>query len=635
MGTSTKKCPLCNRKLAPVNGIPTCPDCGYKEPQGSGATASYSQREEPAKEKKAAVSGKAVVGAIGSVTAAIVVGVILTFVKRGLLDAMNSAADTIGSKWLGESSETPEARVSEENSGPEESRPRLNDIKAYQLPRSVFLAALVEELFQKPVNQVSYEEISSIVYLEAWYPEDSDVMQVNVMLADGTEQGYLMSDYDIDTADLNCLEGLQYLFLDDESISYGTDWHNLKQLQVLSCDASMRDLTGYMDVSQLVWLYTGDTFAMSDLSVLSEFTSLEHLELDVGLLNSIAGISQAASLRELYLMDADRVSDFSELYEMQELVALGIESKGLKDIGFVSSMDNLQRLELKGTEIRSISALSDCADTLVSLILDDNYQIADLSPVMECVGLEELQLWVDYQFDVLMEAPDFSAMTGLKSLSIENYDRFTNLALLTGLEELTIEGVGSGDGKPLESLTNLRTLRLIDMSVYEGFIDSVARLENLEYLSLEDSFIWSDISPVFGMPSLQQLDMEDAECGLRQELLTVNDSLLSLNLVHTDFDRLLPDGRWNYGDEEEIPVQEVLDAMAPCMPNLRWLYVPAQDLENLNFTDHLTQLAWLDMRDNYITDLTPLTKLETLTVLLCEDNPIRSTEGLEDVLIFQ
>ena len=175
------------------------------------------------------------------------------------------------------------------------------------------------------------------------------------------------------------------------------------------------------------------------------------------------------------------------------------------------SMNQLQCLELKDTDIRSIEVLADCADTLTVLRLDDNYQIDDISPVMLCTGLEELQLWVDYRFDVPMEIPDFSGMTNLRRLSVENYDKLGNLALLTGLEELTLEGSGTGDGEPLKALKNLKRLNLIDMSLFEGFMDSVASLESLESLNLEDSFVWSDMSPVFGLPALQELTMKDAE----------------------------------------------------------------------------------------------------------------------------
>ncbi len=654
---STKKCPLCNRKLVAVNGVPTCPDCGYRDPQsgsaaytqqntppgtGSGASTTYTRQEEPKKGKKSNTPVKAIVGVCGSVVLAVVVGVVISFVKRGLYDAMDSAADNIADRWAGESEAEPkpvteaEPETTPGSENPEGGKPQMSDKGvAYRIPQSEFLVALVEELFQKPVNQVSYEEINSIVYLETWNPEGTDAMQVSVMLADGTEEGYLISDYFVDTTDFKCLTGLQYLILDEGSISYGTDWHNLTQLQVLSCDTSMDDLTDYMDVSQLVWLSTRETFGMSGLSVLSKYTNLEHLELEAGLLGSIAGISQAPALRELYITEGDRITDFSELYQMTGLEVLSIESHGLKDIGFVSGMNQLQCLELKDTDIRSIEVLADCADTLTVLRLDDNYQIDDISPVMLCTGLEELQLWVDYRFDVPMEIPDFSGMTNLRRLSVENYDKWGNLALLTGLEELTLEGSGTGDGEPLKALKNLKRLNLIDMSLFEGFMDSVASLESLESLNLEDSFVWSDMSPVFGLPALQELTMKDAECGLMPEKLTACNSLVFLDLSDTTFDRLLADGSWNYGDEEEIPVQEVLEAMAPCMPNLNWLYAPKQELDNLEFAKNLTQLTWLDIQDNYIVSLEPLIGLGQLRVLLCEDNPIQNTDGLEHVIIFR
>lgn len=653
---STKKCPLCNRKLVAVNGVPTCPDCGYRDPQGgsaaytqqntppgtgSGSSTAYTRQEEPEKGKKSNTPVKAIVGVCGSVALAVVVGVVITFVKRGLYDVMDSAADNIADRWEASEAEPKPVTeaVPETASGSEEregGKPQMSDKGvAYRIPQSEFLVALVEELFQKPVGQVSYEEINSIVYLETWNPEGTDAMQVSVMLADGTEEGYLISDYYVDTTDFKCLTGLQYLFLDEGSVSYGTDWHNLTQLQVLSCDTSMEDLTDYMDVSQLVWLSTRETFGMSGLSVLSEYTNLEHLELEAGLLGSIAGISQAPALRELYITEGDRITDFSELYQMTGLEVLSIESQGLKDIGFVSAMDHLNYLELRETDIRSIDALADCADTLTVLRLDDNYQIGDISPVMLCTGLEELQLWVDYRFDVPMEIPDFSAMTNLKRLSVENYDKLGNLALLTGLEELTLESSGTGDGEPLKALTNLKRLNLIDMSLYEGFIDCVASLEGLESVNLEDSFVWSDISPLFGMPALQELNLRDAECGLMPEKLTVSDSLVFLDLTDTVFDGLLADGSWNYGDEEEFAMQDVLEVMAPCMPNLSWLYAPKQELDSLEFAKNLTQLTWLDVRDNYIVSLSPLTGLGQFRVLLCEDNPIQNTDGLEHVIIFR
>ncbi|MCM1025439.1 MAG: hypothetical protein NC432_03335 [Roseburia sp.] len=676
MSTERKKCPLCNKRLVEVNGIPTCPDCGYRDPQGSrgttdgqtaggqgwqsggqqsaggwqttgsgqtgGQQAAAGGRttgtQKASGEKKPVSTAKAALAATGSVLAAVAVGVVVSLGKRGMSDALDHAANALESRWndrseasSAESAGSLEGKpiVGNEGSSGQEETPSV-----FRLPQSGFLISLTEEIFQKPVSQISAAELNSIIYLDLYNQDDTDVVGTTVMLADGTELSYLFSGDDIDTADFNCLAGLQYLFLETGSVSYNTDWHDLKQLHTLACDASLRDLTQKMDVSQLVWLYTEDTFGMFDLSILSEFTALEYLELEAGTLGDISGISSAPSLRELYILGGDRISDFAELYQMTGLEALSIESSGLKDIGFIEGMDQLYLLELKGTQIRNIDAVRECADTLTVLRLDDNYQVEDISPVLACTGLEELQLWVDYQFDVPMEVPDFSAMTGLRSLEIEGYDRFTNLPLLTGLENLVIECPGSGDGEALRQMAGLKTLWLKDMSVYKELLDCVASLDGLEYLSLEDSFIWCDISPVFNMPSLQGLDLTDAEFGLSPEKVTGSGSLVSLDLDGAEADVLLADGSWNYGDEALIPIQEMLDAIAPCLPNLRWLYVPGQELDSLEFARNLSQLAWLDITNNYVTDLTPLTGLEELTVLLCEDNPIRSKDGLEHVLIY-
>lgn len=655
MGAKRGKCPLCNRKLAEVNGVLTCPDCGYRDPQTAGAAygdcgAGYTACGEPekGKEKTKARGGRRPTGkfwaTFGSVCAAVAVGIGLSFAKRGLADALVAAVDAIADRQEtaestqggGGADSGRDGASGSRKDGEQSSSASGGKVQTYRVPESEFLIMLLEELFGRPVGQISYEEMCSIIYLDVYELDETDVLAVDVAFADESSASYLLDDVYVDTADFACLEGLQYLYLETGSMGHDTDWHSLKDLWALSCDASLEDLAGYMDVSQLMYLETEDTFFMNDLSVLEKYTSLEYLKLDADTLSSIAGVSRAASLKGLYIEDGDRISDFSELYDMPWLEELSIESRGLKDIGFVSGMENLQYLALKGTEVRTLDALADCADTLTALCLDENDFVEDISPVFSCTGLERLELWAEYQFDVPMEAPDLSAMTNLTSLTIHNYDKFANLALLTGLTELTIECPGSGDGEPLKQLTNLKTLNLQDMSVYDTFMDGVASLENLEVLNLEDCFIWSDISPVFGLPNLQELNLEWTECGLSREKLTVSESLRGLNLSHTTFDAMAADGSWDYGYyDTALSMQEALEALAPCMPGMERLYVPGQELENLGFAENLPNLLLLDVSDNYITDLSPLMGLERLVVVMCEDNPVRGTEGLEDVFILQ
>lgn len=649
MGEKNKKCPMCTKKMVARNGIPTCPDCGYRDPRSAMAAQStqYSSDNrpntlgDPSKPPKSGLIPKrGILAAVGSFAVVVAIGLALTFARSELRDTWNNFIDKIAagkednfSRWekanSGDNRKTEEEKTG--SSEADEEKP------SYRLPESDFLITLLERVYEKPIDEVSYEEICGIVCLDFYYLDGTNkgVQALDVGLSDGNWKRYLLEEPNIDTGDLACLEGLEELYLLE---GYGrtdirTDWHNLKRLQFLSCGATMEELTKYMDVSQLVYLETKSAIGMRDLSVASAYTSLDCLILDSWTLSDIKGISQAPQLKALYIKSGDRISDFSELYNMPQLEQLSIRSAGLKDIGFVSGMDNLQYLELENTKLRDIGALADCADTLTCLYLTDDYEIEDISPVLACTGLEELQLWVGSSLE---EMPDFSAMENLWFLSISGYENFDNLASLSGLTELTLNRAHPGEnGLPLADLPNLRTLNMINTSLYGSTVEElVSGLDQLEVLNLKDSFLWSDISPVFGLAALKELNLEKVTCGLMPERLTVCENLTSLNMTKTVFRSLTEEGKWDYkNDDTKLSAQDVLDAMAPCMPMLQTLYAPRQELDDLSFAANLPELWMLDVTGNYIRDLSPLTELEWLNVLQCSDNPVRNKDGLEDVLI--
>lgn len=647
MGEKNKKCPMCSRKLVDRNGIPTCPDCGYRDPQRGSTAAQYSGDSrpnisgEPSKPSKGVLIPKRrILAVVGSFIAAVAIGLVLTFARNQLWDAFNNFIDTItngkedGSSGEEKANSGGDRKKEEEKTGSSEADEQK---PSYRCPESDFLIALLERVFQKPIDEVSYEEICSIVCLQFYYPDEKDhsIQVLDVGLADGDWKSYLLDEPNIDTGDFACLEGLEELFLLEGHGHAGIrpDWHSLKRLQYLDCGISMEELTKCMDVSQLVYLKTWETFGMKDLSAASAYTNLECLVLDSHMLSDIKGISQASKLIALYILSGDGISDFSELDKMPQLGQLGIRSAGLKDIGFVSRMDDLQYLELENTKVRDISALADCADTLTALYLTDDYQIEDISPVLACTGLEELQLWVGSS---LGEMPDFSALKDLWFLSVEGYENFDNLASLTGLTELTLSRAYPGEnGLPLAELPNLRTLNLINTSLYGSTVEElVSGLDQLEVLNLKDSFMWSDISPVFGLPNLVELNLEGVTCGLMPDRLTVCKNLTSLNLTKTVFRSLTEEGEWDYkNDDTKLSAQEVLNVMAPCMPMLNTLYAPGQKLDDLSFAAKLPELWMLDVTNNNISDLSPLTKLIWLNVLRCGGNPVQNTDGLEGVLI--
>lgn len=642
MGEKKKKCPMCSRKLVDRNGIPTCPDCGYRDPQYNSVSSSNVPGGTPKTPKSILIPKRSILATVVAFLVAGVIGLVATFAQKELWDAANNFVDEITAGKEEEPSRAEKVHSSGGSKKQEEETVSSEEEEkqpSYRRPESDFLISLLERVFDKPIDEVSYEEICSIVCLDFYYLDGTSqsVQALDVWLSDGNWKSYLLDEPKIDAGDFACLENLEELYLPQ---GYGhtnirTDWHNLKRLQFLSCDATLEELTKYMDVSQLVYLEIKGAVSMRDLAAASAYTNLDCLILDTQTLTDLKGISEAPKLKALYIQSGDRISDFSELYNMPQLEQLSIHSSGLQDIGFVSGMDHLQYLELKDTGIKDISALADCADTLTQLYLIYDYEIEDISPVLACSSLETLQLWVNYS---LGELPDFSAMKNLQSLSITGYEYFDNLSSLTGLTELTLNGVYSREnGLSHIKLPNLKKLNLINTSLYYSTVEElVSGLEQLEVLNLKDSFLWSDISPVFELPNLVELNLEGVQCGLMPERLTVCENLTTLNMTRTVFRPMTEEGEWyyNYGfDDVKLSTQEVLNAMAPCMPMLDTLYAPRQELDDLSFTANLPQLWMLDVTGNKISDLSPLLELEWLRILRCGNNPVQSQDGLENVLM--
>ncbi len=630
MNQDRDRCPLCNRKLVIMAGAPTCPDCGYRNPYGNsqqpqqGQTGSQWSIQSTAQKDKSGLVIGVVLGIIVFLTALAAVAL------AGGVYMYHAYEESMEIAEAGSGGSRNRKQGSTENS--DTSAGKQTDYR----PESEMLIELVELIFDKDVDQVTEDELNSIVYLDFYEPGEGDIIAVDYELADGTSATCFPENQSLDTADLKCFSGLQWMMM-DEDLDWGTDWSNLTNLVGLCCGSSLSEIAGVMDVSQLVWVQAESSLMSSGNTKIGDFKNLEYLKLDAEYMESLEGISGLQSLTELVLTDAERIDDFEELYDMPQLETLYIESKGLRDIGFVREMENLTQLGLSNTSVKNLDAIEDCADTLEVLIMDRNYEVEDYSVVLKCGGLEKLKLYVDYDFDVPMQVPDLSGLTNLKVLHLGNYDRFDNLGKLAQLEELTLESASIGDGEALAALANLKYLALLDMSVYDEAVAAIPKLPKLETLDLTDSFIWADISPVFGAPKLKYVYLNDAETGLEIKNMVTCESLAVLDMTETTLDRMLEDGRWDYqssGSEAEIALQDIPEFFA-CLPNLETLYVPGHELEDVSFLADMQELYYLDVADNYITDLSPLAGLPGLEVVVCEDNPLHNREGLEDVVLIE
>ncbi len=691
MEEKKNKCPLCSKRLVMKDGVPTCPDCGYRDPHrvgggqpnagggpsyggqpnagggpsyggqpNAGGGPSYGGqpnagggRPNGGSQPQPAPGGNAGNVSNTAVIIMVVVFVVIAIVGGGIASLIfmlrnlaQDGPDSVvqgsreASEVYGGASAGGSSREEGEASSSSSASHRNSEIShlTFEPPEGELLKEFVSQLFDKPAASVTRSDLNSVVGLEVRDMQNSSGTEIVYELSDGTMGICYLESSRVDTEDFKCFPKLQHLDLGRNSLDWDTDWHKLTSLTRLACGASLKDLAGYMDVSQLEALELTCDFMMSDCSGIEEYSSLGYLWLDCsdhGM--ELTGLSRAPFLEALIIEDGDGISDFAELYDMPQIKILSIDSEGLRDIGFISAMSGLEWLELCNTGLLQIDAVSDCADTLTCLRLHKNYSLEDYSPVFECTGLEELELFVYYDHDREMAMPDLSMMPGLKTLALGNYEKFPGLKDMTSLENLVLEDAGYFDDAAelagVENLTGLKTLSLINMSMSPALPEAFAEVASLEAIDLTDSYIWGDINALFGMPNLKTLNLEDADFGLRLEDMPVSESLLGLNMEGTSVHQLKEDGSWDYSaDNTRIRLGDHMEFFEH-MPNLTLLNVPDQELQSVEFAGSLSQLECLDITNNYVTDLSPLAKLGRLKVIFCGNNPVNDRTGLKNVII--
>lgn len=718
MAEKKNKCPLCSKRLVMRDGVPTCPDCGYRDPYRTGGGQSqpnYSQsvpaggsRQQPDYGQPSQAGGscqqlnygqpapaggsrqqsgygqpsqtggsrqqpeygqppqagngggspQVIPGAgttdnntgklvtplavvIIALVTVVCVSMILAVVV-GISSVVGDILDETARDSYQEFSTSPHASSDWESSASSSSQHGGGDVGhlTFEPPESELLQEFVSQLFDKPAASVTREELNRVIRLEIRDMYNYNGTEIEYELSDGAAGICYLSSTRVDSEDFKCFPKIQTLDLGRNYLDWDTDWHNLTSLTSLACEGTLEDLEGYMDVSQLTALDLSCDFLMRDCSGLEAYGNLEYLKLDCGDHEmELTGIAQAPSLQTLIIEDGDFITDFGELYHMPQLKELSIESKGLKDIGFISHMSGLESLELAGTELLRIDTISDRADTLKCLRLHRNFSVGDYSPVFECTGLEELELYVDYDYNTDMAMPDLSMMPGLRILALGNYERFPGLENLTALESLTLMDAGSfgndGELTGLENLTNLKSLTLLNMSVEPGLLESFAGVDSLETINLTDTFIWGDINAVFGLPNLKVLNLDEANFGLRLEEMPVSESLLELDMTYARVHRLKEDGSWDFTTgNTQVSLGEYAEFFDH-IPNLMVLKVPEQELKDVEFAANLPQLTYLDITNNHVTDLSPLAGLGQLEVIVCKNNPVNDRTGLKNVIMIE
>lgn len=680
-----KKCPLCSAKMSKVNGVLTCPDCGYNESfshasyttsasgettgttantsessrsiyqnQGLGQTGSTQNNQSNPRpyeqylnqqnsgtsptpsfaeitEKRRALYGdekqKSTNGILVVCFVLIAVFLIILFLVVSSFFAASRHEDSSkASKEDQESANRAESgRYSSDSDGSDE-EPALEKI-TLAVPQSEFFSQMMGLIFEKDAEALTASDSEQIISLHV-YEVGYDYLAVDYTLSDGTQGTVYPASQKPDISkDLTCFVNLEELYLEVYS-SGNLNLDGLEKLHTLYYDGYISDIESTIPPEQITELGLYDVrFSASGLSA---FTNVESLYLDSTMLSDINGISELPNLKRLTIMDGDYIDDLSALYQTTQLEALYIESDSLRDVSFLTKFDNLKELTVVGSKVLDFTPLAECTG-LESLYLLENYETTDYEFVKGLTGLKEFGLMTSFNFDD-SDMPDFSALSNVTKLYLGNFESFDNLKYMTNVEELVIDDGGYGDfgsSNSLLQLPNLRSLTVKNSSVSPEMLQQISEAEGLEYLDMYSSYLWSDISPIMNMPNLKELHVDYTSFMLNTENVAENDHLRILDMGNAMIYRYNTD---QWADKENIEVKKLQEALAK-LRGMEELTLEDLTIDSVDFAAGMEQLKMLNIMDNYVTSLEPLADLPKLQVIVCETNPVSDTAGLDDILV--
>ena len=419
---------------------------------------------------------------------------------------------------------------------------------------------------------------------------------------------------------------------------------------------------------EIAQLYALDSLSLmdndlEDIGPLSVLGGLDTLNLSGNRIADLSPLSRLTELRTLYL-DGNPLTDLSPLYALHNLTTLsicGIEldtlqlqglAQALPDcairsdtprsatmditLGSITFKSDVTELDLSGSEIHDIRALSACTQ-LRFLDLSGN-AVSDLTPLMNLPTLETL----DIRDNLVTDLRPLMGLTKLRTLNAAG-NRIADTAAvgaMAGLTALDLSGNPLTDLSGLRKLTNLHSLSLKNTGLYDGQLMYVQNLSLLANLFLDDN-------PGLSNEAIGQLQSALPGCHVSFTELVYTVSISGFeqpsNAKSLDLSsREIVD----ITGIDQMTELETVDLSGNNINNIYILqYSPSRDtIRTLNLADNrladisalasLTAIESLDLRINNISSLTPLMNLQTLRLVYLGGNPLseQQVQALREAL---
>lgn len=537
-----------------------------------------------------------------------------------------------------------------------------NMVKPRNTPESEGGKKLVSAIFHKPFEDVTTDELHSIKYIEVMSGDIANKKSWDFRYSleewkDG-KSNYPISEFSIDqnvtldALDFSSFKGLNYLdFHDSYDIGGSSDNFTLKGLDELAFyghtfnqplkiildsleskeqlthlrtqlrnDNEVELLNSLPNLQFLDMTYVAEEVTSKSLLKLNNLTSLGYRNYAKADIN---WMSNLVNLKKLSIDSVDKIPDFSVLYSLTNLESLKIENADLlKDINFINNMPKLKQLELINTSVKDIDPLKN-KESLNNLTLKRN-EISNIEALNTLNNLTELTLL---------------GIKGESSTSLNNFGHLEKVAIdsssldvisqLKTITTLIIDGGSEIDLTKLDSFQKLDSLSLnsVDFTNEESLIN----LPLLKKVSLKEASNNSNYdtgTSLFEINTLEELNLgEKVSLYLNKDRSFSLPNLKKMTITEPSYLYMKIDD-----DYENITFKDGLyfTQKLKQAPQLEVLVLPKIELNSLDFTKDLKQLTYLDVRENYITDIEPLTQLPNLVDVNLFNNPVANIEILNN-----
>lgn len=490
-----------------------------------------------------------------------------------------------------------------EQSGGEDSI--LNTDSIYSDNINDTFTTFCETIFNKNHDDITGDDFETVSYLSVKYSRDYTEV---ICIANDIENNFTYE------GNPSYIVKYAYKFVNLETLICNSQIsaeyiEGLNKLTHLTCSNNINDLPGIHSCPEKLLTLKG-VYCEDTIENLTAFSSITTLELNMhDSTKDISALGDLTTLEALSLDSYHEYKQFGFLDKLYNLKELYIDCEGLHNIDFVKNMNQLESLNIEGSSITSLAPLKGNTN-LKTLLINNCDKINDVEIVNTINGLETLSLSGESIYDKIL----WENLHTLKDLRIDSFldsNFVENAYQLTSLEHLHLGWCGQ-DLTDLNKLTNLKSLTLEYINTNYYFLNGMTSLESIVIQNvLYNSY---GAENIFQLPNIKNITLFDGTFYIDTDRISENSSIEKIDIKYCSLRNI---------DYNSLTETELSDIIEKC-PSLKEFYLRGADITTIDFVTMLPNLEIIDITNNFVSDLTPLTNCKNLKYVKCGDNAYSS-----------